>query len=83
MQSEKCKYKKGTHRRCFQLTLNKELVFLKHPLQMKLFYRHKNIKGWFVVRKNAHCHFPSLQHRLIPYDFASSESIRYDYVRPP
>lgn len=75
--------KKGPQRHGFQLnTPNRELVFLEHLLQMKQFYRHKNMKGWFIVLKNIRHHSALLQHRFIPYNFASCQRIRGSYVTP-
>lgn len=87
MPTEKCKYKKGT-----QTWLSTEHIqqrtslfffFFKYLLQMKLLYRHKNIKGWFILLKTIHRHFPLLQQRLIPCNFSGSERIHGEYVRPP
>ena len=50
---------------------------------MKLLYRHKNIKGWFILLKTIHCHFPLLQQTLIPCNFSSGERIHGEYFRPP
>ena len=76
---------KSRHRHGFQLsTFDKELAFFfKYLLQMKLYYRHKNIKGWFILLKTIHRHFPLLQQTLISCNFSSGERIHGEYFRPP